>query len=48
MVHTVLHTEVLQSSADEIDDMLWEAGKYADVILPTLVPDSILYKERFS
>ncbi len=27
---------------------MWEAGKYADVILPTLVPDYILHKERFS
>ncbi|CAK9234183.1 unnamed protein product [Sphagnum troendelagicum] len=35
MVHTVSHTEVLQCSADD----MWEAGKYADVILPTLVPD---------
>jgi hypothetical protein len=29
------------------DDM-WEGGKYADVILPTLGPDYILHKERFS
>ncbi|CAK9202956.1 unnamed protein product [Sphagnum troendelagicum] len=35
MVHTVSHTEVLQCSPDDMG----EAGKYADVILPTLVPD---------
>jgi hypothetical protein len=31
----VSHIEVLQCSVDD----MWEAGKYADVILPTLVPN---------
>ncbi len=35
MVHTLSHTEPLQCSADD----MWEAVKYANVLLPAIGPD---------
>ncbi len=44
MVHTLSHTEPLQCSADD----MWEAVKYANVLLPTYNWAGLLYKELFS